>query len=583
MRRGGLPEELGLKRAPGAGPASVGADPAALLTCDAERRVTDVSPAALALLGRSRSEVVGGALEDLAPPTARLRPLALLGALTRERPGSWRVVDLASADGGRLPLELACRPLAGGGHLFALRRPAGRAATRPVLRPREREVFARIAEGKTGAEVAGELFLSPATVERHVAGGLRRLGAKNRAHGIAMVLRSGELEGLITGGSGDRASEEAPLGALLEQTLERLEDPVAILGAVGEILFVNAAWRAFGEANGRPRPGPDPGPAPETNYLEACERATGSDDALQAALGIRELLDDHLDHFSLEYRCDAPGEPRWFDLRAARYHGDHRSARVLVRHHDLTPQRRAEGDLRIGASMLDGVQAATLAFSPDGIVTAWARTAESMLGWSAEEAVGRPLWELLLPRRNRVWGEAVAEEARRGGRWSGQVEIERKDGTLFHAHARARALHDADGGVSSMVGVIADLTEQRRAQRATADAEAQLRALAETMRDGWISGDATGRIRHVNATACGVLGWRPEDLVGRSIDEITCVPTPFRPLTRRATGNGPREVHEECLLSAGGEDIPVEYTTTRFATGDVLDQWAMVFRTVGDG
>jgi PAS domain S-box-containing protein len=233
--------------------------------------------------------------------------------------------------------------------------------------------------------------------------------------------------------------------------------------------------------------------------------------------------------------------------------------------------------------MLDGVQAATLAFSPDGIVTAWARTSESMLGWSAEEAVGRPLWELLLPRRNRVWGEAVAEEARRGGRWSGEVEIERKDGTLFHAHARARALRDADGGVSSMVGVIADLTEQRRAQRATADAEAQLRALAETMRDGWISGDATGRIRHVNATACGVLGWRPEDLVGRSIDEITCVPTPFRPLTRRATGGGPREVHEECLLSADGEDVPVEYTTTRFATGDVLDQWAMVFRTVGDG
>jgi hypothetical protein len=41
-------------------------------------------------------------------------------------------------------------------------------------------------------------------------------------------------------------------------------------------------------------------------------------------------------------------------------------------------------------------------------------------------------------------------------------------------------------------------------------------------------------------------------------------------------------VHEECLLASDGRDVPIEYTTTRFSTDDVLDRWTVVFRVAGD-
>jgi len=41
---------------------------------------------------------------------------------------------------------------------------------------------------------AAALFLSPATVQTHVTNSLIKLGAKNRAHGISIALRAGELD-----------------------------------------------------------------------------------------------------------------------------------------------------------------------------------------------------------------------------------------------------------------------------------------------------------------------------------------------------------------------------------------------------
>ncbi|MGW4490146.1 ATP-binding protein [Amycolatopsis sp. NPDC004368] len=49
------------------------------------------------------------------------------------------------------------------------------------LSPREREVARMLAEGRTNREIADGLFLSPRTVEQHVAKVLRKLGARGRA------------------------------------------------------------------------------------------------------------------------------------------------------------------------------------------------------------------------------------------------------------------------------------------------------------------------------------------------------------------------------------------------------------------
>jgi DNA-binding NarL/FixJ family response regulator len=58
-----------------------------------------------------------------------------------------------------------------------------RAAVAPpsTLTPREREIATLVSSGMTNRAIAGELFISTATVAKHVANILTKLGFKSRA------------------------------------------------------------------------------------------------------------------------------------------------------------------------------------------------------------------------------------------------------------------------------------------------------------------------------------------------------------------------------------------------------------------
>ena len=60
--------------------------------------------------------------------------------------------------------------------------------------PRERDVLALIAEGRTDRQIAEALFISPRTVAMHVSSILTKLGVPNRG-GAAAVAHRHRLSG----------------------------------------------------------------------------------------------------------------------------------------------------------------------------------------------------------------------------------------------------------------------------------------------------------------------------------------------------------------------------------------------------
>jgi len=58
------------------------------------------------------------------------------------------------------------------------------------LTPREREVLELVAEGRTNAEVAGVLWVSPGTVRKHLENAYDKLGVHTRTGAVAALVAS---------------------------------------------------------------------------------------------------------------------------------------------------------------------------------------------------------------------------------------------------------------------------------------------------------------------------------------------------------------------------------------------------------
>jgi len=88
------------------------------------------------------------------------------------------------------------------------------------------------------------------------------------------------------------------------------------------------------------------------NYLKVCERATGpfSEEAKDAAAGIRRVLGGEVGEFSIEYPCHSNTEQRWFRLVVNPLHEGIRKGALLM-HFNITEQRQLQNQLRESQKM----------------------------------------------------------------------------------------------------------------------------------------------------------------------------------------------------------------------------------------
>jgi PAS domain S-box-containing protein len=133
---------------------------------------------------------------------------------------------------------------------------------------------------------------------------------------------------------------------------------------------------------------------------------------------------------------------------------------ILTHGMDVTERHRAHERLRFQAALLDAVGEAVIATDLEGRILFWNRSAESIYGWSSEEALGRDVLDLTTAESARSEAEELLRELAEGQAWSGTFQLRRKDGRVFPGQAHTTPIHDEGGQVVGFVGVSSDQTER---------------------------------------------------------------------------------------------------------------------------
>ncbi|MBI1390470.1 MAG: PAS domain S-box protein [bacterium] len=100
------------------------------------------------------------------------------------------------------------------------------------------------------------------------------------------------------------------------------------------------------------------------------------------------------------------------------------------------------------------------------------------------------------------------------------TDLLRKDGTLCHVLITGAPLKNDAGEIIGFLGLFTDLTERRHAEKALAKSEKRYRMLLDAMHEGVWTLDADDRLTYGNRSLARMLGFEPEELIGKSVFEF---------------------------------------------------------------
>jgi len=200
---------------------------------------------------------------------------------------------------------------------------------------------------------------------------------------------------------------------------------------------------------------------------------------------------------------------------------------------DITEQAEAEQKIRYHANLLDQLSDSVISTDATNRIVSWNKAAESIYGWTAEEATGKDLFELLkVTFLNGVTCSAAKAQILAEGRWTGESIRTHKDGKRIDIDSSIVLIRDNNGKPIGTVGVSRDITRQKQAEEALKRSEADLRGIFDgaPLLFSLINDDMTLRAVNRRAIAEYPALYGTEARTGQSILEI--IPPERRAVTQ---------------------------------------------------
>jgi diguanylate cyclase (GGDEF)-like protein/PAS domain S-box-containing protein len=191
----------------------------------------------------------------------------------------------------------------------------------------------------------------------------------------------------------------------------------------------------------------------------------------------------------------------------------------------------------------------------------------AMLGY--EEAAEVPEWRFLVHPDDMARVQAQIRD-----HLEGRTELFESVHRMRHANgewrwiqSRVKARVDEQGRLKRLFGVETDITERKLYEEALFREKESAQITLQSIGDGVATTDAKGMVQYLNPVAEGLTGWKLDDAVGRSIDEIfrgfheeTCEPVENPVLVCMRRNRSIKSVRPTLLIRRDGNELYIEST-----------------------
>jgi len=261
----------------------------------------------------------------------------------------------------------------------------------------------------------------------------------------------------------------------LQSTLASIGDGVIVTDADGNVDFINPVAESltgWSQADARGKP--------LEMVFDIINEASRRRVENPAARALREgVIVGLANHTVLRAR---DGTERAIDdsaapIRDAR--GTIHGVVLVVR--DVTAQRAAENFHAHLAAIVEGSDDAIISKNLDGIITTWNPGAERIFGWTAEEAIGRPI-TIVLPPERLAEETNILNEVRAGHRVDHFETVRMtKQRERVNVSLTISRIRNAEGEVIGASKIARDITEKKRSEVALTETARQLAEAQATL------------------------------------------------------------------------------------------------------
>jgi len=173
--------------------------------------------------------------------------------------------------------------------------------------------------------------------------------------------------------------------------------------------------------------------------------------------------------------------------------------------------RQSEGRFRCLLQSVSSV--AVQSYGPDGVARYWNQASEQIYGYTAQEAIGRNLLDLIIPAEMREAVKQAMQQMAQTGQPipASELSLQRKDGSrvsVFSSHA----IVQMPGSEPELFCIDVDLTERKRME----ESRARLATAVEQATETIVITDPKGTIVYVNPAFEKTTGYTCEEAIGQN-------------------------------------------------------------------